>query len=351
MRRLPYLGMLLVLPVAACAAPGESPSAGAPSAGAPPAFTSRAEAVAAAWPAVEAATPAWTTGFVPLQGLLIAPAGLSVEQRQAFDAGWFTLTGTLPSDTPSGQVTYASAVERTPLISAAEAYRLIDQGDPPPCEPAGGKRSPGPASGGGVSGVAPGSTGGATGSTGGATGPDGGSSDGGREPAAPGPDSPVSAADSGCAKLPVTGATLGTVPLRTSRGDATVPAWLFTVGGVPGPVARVAVAAGDTAPVPSPSLAPPEAGNAANLKGAQSLVRVAGTTIDYRLGVGACDEQITPLAYETDEVIVLGGTATRSAEMCTEQLVLQPVTVTLAAPAGDRLVLDAQTGQPVILTP
>lgn len=311
MRRLPYLGILLVLPLAACAAPAGTPSAGAPSGDPPEAFTARAEAVAEVWTAVEAATPAWRTGFVPLQDLVIAPAGLSDEQRQAFDAGWFTLAGALPSAAGSGEITYASGVEKAPLLSAADAFALIDRGDPPPCEPATDRR---PASGG------------------------------------PGPDS-VSADDgAACTKLPVTGATLGTVPLRTSRGDATVPAWLFAVRGVSSPIARIAVAPASTAPVPSPSLAPPSAG-ATTMKAAQSLARVAGTAIDLRLGVGACDEQITPLVHETETLIVVGGTAVSTAEMCTEQLVIHPATVTLAAPAGERPILDALTGQPLLLRP
>ncbi|GAB7040173.1 MULTISPECIES: hypothetical protein [Catenuloplanes] len=316
MRRLPYLGILVVLPLAACAAPGAAPSAGAPSGSPSETFTTRAEAVAAVWPAVAAATPAWRTGFVPLQDPLIAPAGLSDEQRQAFDAGWFTLEGSLPTAAGSGEVAYAAGAEQAPLLSAADAFALIDRGDPPPCEPGTGKRPGGAPS----------------------------------APAAgqPGPDSPVSADDAACTRLPVTGATLGTVPLRTSRGDATVPAWLFAVRGVPSPIARVAVAS--TAPVPSPSLAPPSTG-ADTLKATQSVARVAGTAIDLRLGVGACDEQITPLVHETETVIVVGGTAVSTAEMCTEQLVIHPATVTLAAPAGDRPILDALTGQVLLLRP
>ncbi|MFI5840006.1 hypothetical protein ACIA8K_09890 [Catenuloplanes sp. NPDC051500] len=289
------------------------------------AFTARAAAVAAAWPATASST-AWTSGFVPLQDLLVVPSGLSDEQRTAVDAGWFTLDSLLPAEAPSGEVTFAGGAEELPLIGAADAYRLIDRGDPPACEPAQGKR-PAP------SGTAadPGGSGSDTSSS--------------------GADTSSSGAGGSCTRLPVTGATLGSVPLRTSRGDATVPAWLFTVRGLTAPVARVAVAPASVAEPPAPSLAPPDTASAATLKGAQSLARVAGTAVDYRLGVGACDEQITPLVYETETLIVIGGSATSSAEMCTEQLVLQPVSVTLRAPAGARPILDAQTGQALILKP
>lgn len=308
MRRLPYLGIALVLTAAGCAAPGESPSSSAGASPSSDAFAARAQAVAATWPGT-ASSAAWTSGFVPLQDLLVVPAGLSDEQRTAVDAGWFTLDGQLPSEAPSGAVTFGGTSEKLPLIGAAEAYRLIDQGDPPACEPALGK-------------------------------PSGGG----------GPDS-VSGAGGACTRLPVTGATLGSVPLRTSRGDATVPAWLFTVRGLTAPVARVAVAPASITDAPSPSVAPPDPALAATLKGAQSLARVDGATVDYRLGVGACDEQITPLVYETEALVVVGGSATSSAEMCTEQLVIHPVSVTLASPAGTRTIVDAQTGQPLVLKP
>ena len=59
-----------------------------------------------------------------------------------------------------------------------------------------------------------------------------------------------------CAALLVTGVTLGTVTLRTSRGEASVPAWLFTVRELATPVARVAVAPSAIAAEPAdPELA------------------------------------------------------------------------------------------------
>ncbi|TDC29833.1 hypothetical protein E1166_29610, partial [Micromonospora sp. KC213] len=72
---------------------------------------------------------------------------------------------------------------------------------------------------------------------------------------------------------------------------------------------------------------------------------VDGATITYLLGVGACDTGITPLVQEHDDVVVIGGGVVRSTGVCTEQLVLEPVTVTLAAPLGTRPVLDVLTGR------
>ena len=91
-------------------------------------------------------------------------------------------------------------------------------------------------------------------------------------------------------------------------------------------------------------------GAVGGLVGAQDLTGTDGTRLTYRLGVGACDENITPLVYETDDAVVLGGSVTRTAEACTEQLLLAPVTVTLRAPLGARAVLDALSGSGLVLT-
>jgi hypothetical protein len=76
---------------------------------------------------------------------------------------------------------------------------------------------------------------------------------------------------------------------------------------------------------------------------------VDGNRLTYRLGVGACDTGITPLLLERDDVVVVGGGVTRSTGLCTAQLKLEPVTVTLKAPLGARPVLDVVTGTPLAL--
>jgi hypothetical protein len=88
-----------------------------------------------------------------------------------------------------------------------------------------------------------------------------------------------------------------------------------------------------------------------NLVAAQDLVSIEGARLTYRLGVSACDDDITPLVHETDDAVVVGGAVTRRPGVCTEQLLLHPVTVTLAALVGDRPVLDALNGNPLTITP
>jgi len=121
---------------------------------------------------------------------------------------------------------------------------------------------------------------------------------------------------------------------------------LFTIDELTGPIARVAVAPSVIAPLPE---GPSPAGTpAADLVAAQGPTVVDEAKLSYRLGIGACDTGVTPLVWEAPDVVVVGGGVTRGTGACTLQLVLKPVTVTLAAPVGTRPVLDALTGQPLV---
>jgi hypothetical protein len=313
MRRFPApLGLPLLLILAACAQAGQSGAPGVSPDHRWEAFQQRATEVAEAWQAAPG-RQAWQTGYVPLQDATVLPTDprFTEETKQAFLAGWYreqvTLSPAKPSD---GMIRFPGGSLTVPLVSAAEAYRQLDQGDPPPC-PGRPIQSP-------------------------------------SLPA--GPDGSVSSGlATACIPLTVTAAKLGTVAVRTSRGEAQVPAWLFTIDGLAAPVARLAVAPSSVGPVPT---APgPVRPLAAELAAAQDLTAVDGAKLTYRLGVGACDTDITPLLQQRDDVVVVGGGVTRSSGICTAQLVLHPVTVTLDAPLGARPVLDAATGQPLLLTP
>ena len=298
--------MIVLFAVAACAQPGQQQQFGTPE---PEAFRLRADEVAAAWRA-NPALKAWQQGYVPLQDATVLPAdpGFDDETKQAFLAGWYRSQVSLPTDRPAdGVIQFPDGTLEVPLISAAEAYDQLDLGDPPPCP---------------------------------------------RRPAAPtsapadDPDVSVSSPVTACTALTVTDAALGTVTVRTSRGEAQVPAWLFTVAELDGPVARVAVAS--PAVTPPPEISPPTS-SVEGLVSAQDLTSVDGRQLTYRLGVGACDTDIKPLVHESEDLVVVAGTVTTSPGPCTMQLVLAPVTVTLAEPLGSRTVLDAVTGQPLLL--
>ncbi|MER7889214.1 hypothetical protein ABTX15_05260 [Micromonospora sp. NPDC094482] len=319
-RPLALLGLPLLVLAAGCAPAGtgaETPPVG-PDASSDhrwEAFHQRAVEVAEAWHP----GPTWTKGYVPLQGptVLTGDPGFTPDTETAFQAGWyreqFALPGTRPAD---GTIRFPDGTLTVPLLSAVEAYRQLDQGDPPVCE---GRPQRPPTEKGGPT-IEPGPDGWATG--------------------------PV---QNTCTPLTVTAVRLGTAPVRTSRGEAQVPAWLFTVEELTSPVARIAVAPQAVAPAPEPSAparpAPPE------VVGGQDLQAVDGTRLSYRVGVGACDTGITALVQERDDVVVVGGGVSRASGVCTEQLKLAPVAVTLKAPLGARPVLDVITGAPLPLGP
>ncbi len=312
MRRMVTLLSLSLLVVAGCAQAGTGSGSTPATAEPRSAFEQRAAEVADGWQP----GPRWRDGYVPLQDptVLVGDPGFSPATLTAFQAGWYRDQVPLPPARPAdGTIRFPDGTLSVPLIGAGEAYRQLDQGDPPQCE--GRPKNP-------------------------ATPP----------PAQPGgPDDPVSSApQAACVPLTVTAVELGDVPVHTSRGEARVPAWIFTVDELTAKVARLAVAPAAVGPAPEPSA--PTVPAPEDVVGAQDLRAVDGATLTVRLGTGACDTDVTPLVHERDDVVVIGGGVTRSTGVCTEQLVLEPVTVRLAAPLGDRPVLDVLTGAPLRLT-
>ncbi|MGV9211442.1 hypothetical protein ACTFTM_06215 [Micromonospora sp. RB23] len=315
MRRPVLLLVLPLLSMVACAAAPTADSAVGPTASTRRGFDDRAAAVAAAW----RPGPGWRDGYVPLQGptVLTGDPRFTPDTETAFRAGWYRAQVAIPSTGVSGEIRFPDGRLALPLISAAEAYRQLAQGDPLPCP--GRPKRPGLPTPGGPT-VEPGPDGWATSTT-----------------------------QTACLPLTVTGVTLGAVPVRTSRGEAQVPAWLFTVEELATPVARLAVA--PTAVRPVPSVSPPAQPLPDGFVGAQDLASVDGAKMTVRLGVGSCDTDITPLVWERPDVVVVGGTVTRSAGVCNAMLKLEPVAVTLDAPLGARPVLDVFSGAPLSIAP
>ncbi len=317
MRRSTALLGLPLLVLAGCAAPGSGPAAPpatTPAATGWPAFDQRAAQVADTWRPGEA----WRSGYVPLEDatVLAGDPGFTGDTKWAYAQGWYREQLAVPTTTPAdGTIRFPDGALRVPLVSAADAYAQLDKGDPPPC--AGRPMKP-PASG-------PGKPG-----SGGPT-------------IEPGPDGPVATQTTEpCVPLTVTAVTLGNTTVRTSRGPAEVPAWLFTVEELRVPVARVAVAPSAVDAVPQ-GIAPtwPVPGG---MVAVENLDAVDGARLDYRVGTGACDSEPTPLVLERDDVVVIGAGVTTATGPCTMQLVLRPVTVTLKAPVGKRAVLDVGSG-------
>ncbi len=304
MGRFPFVAtaIMLIAVTTACSRSGAAPADTAP------AFTARAGTVADSWrPTVTA--PAWRSGLLPLQNLTVAPTeGLSGDLQQALQAGWFTTRVRLPAaQPPPGRVRFPDGAELSvPLVSAATAYQQVHLADPPAPEPAPATATP--------------------------------------SPVGSGPDTSVGGPVSNPTALTVTGVRLGTTPLLTSRGRATVPAWLFTVAELPAPVARVAVAPTSVAAVPEVTV--PAAAASAPFVGAQRLTGVDGNRLAFTIGIGACQTGPRGLVHETDDLVVIGGDpGTAEQGDCTALLVYEPVSVSLAAPLGGRPVIDAVTGR------
>ncbi|MGW6058072.1 hypothetical protein [Streptomyces sp. NPDC055189] len=149
------------------------------------------------------------------------------------------------------------------------------------------------------------------------------------------------------AHLTVTGAKPGEMDLVTSRGPATVPAWLFTLEGYDTPLKRAAV---------TPSKLPRSPIGAAKdvstgvLSPLGRLVEVAGggRSVTVVANHGACDDGPAVDVLETGGSVVLSASVTGTKDgPCSGVLHGEEVTVQLDQPVGDRVLLDAFTARPV----
>ncbi|MET9732084.1 hypothetical protein ABZZ79_15945 [Streptomyces sp. NPDC006458] len=148
-------------------------------------------------------------------------------------------------------------------------------------------------------------------------------------------------------ELVVTGARLGTMKMVTSRGPATVPAWLFTLDGYDTPLKRVAL---NPSEQPEPPIGPAADTPSNELWPLQQLMRTSrdGRSVTVLAGHGSCDDGPAAEVLETDGSVVLSGWIRDPGDgPCTADLKLTEVTVKLAGPVGDRVLLDAFTGRPV----
>ena len=163
-------------------------------------------------------------------------------------------------------------------------------------------------------------------------------------------ESTTSAPCDGCAQLLVTDARLTSGPIQTTRGPATAPIWEFTVQGTAVKVTRVAIAN----PV---VVAPDEVGSQLGLAIDSASGTVGGNELTIAF-VGApdpgnmpCGEDYTAEAVESDLAVVV--IVTRHPHSppfggaCSAVGARRTATATLAAPLGDRVVLDLQQGTPV----
>jgi hypothetical protein len=283
------VAVVFAVAVAGCAqtpAPRPAPPPGPYARSAHPQFAERAAYVAQAW---EGFNEAWYHGFVPRQGPTVeGPTGVGDYKASAYSGRYRLATmATLPVQAPpDGVVAFDSGDSMpVPLMTAAQAYDQLTAGKDQPC-------------------VA-------------------------------------------CPLLTVTGATLGTVKIETSRGPATVPAWLFTVAELTSPMGQLAVARSELTTMPA--INGPVGYD--QLAAAGSLDLVEGVMLEYRASISECsDIDPQPQVWETATVVVLGASVRHRDDsncLAVGAGPNTPMTVTLSRPLGDRLVLDVFSGQPV----
>ncbi|MFD9504439.1 hypothetical protein [Streptomyces sp. NPDC060035] len=149
----------------------------------------------------------------------------------------------------------------------------------------------------------------------------------------------------GIPHLTVIGAKLGGMRVATSRGPATVPAWLFTLDGYTTPLKQAAAILSKS---PQPPIRP-----ARDIPGLplNRVIQIAadGRSVTVVALHGVCDDGPAVDVLETSGSVVLWASVKdrKDSGNCTKQAKLQQVTVKLEHPVGDRILLDAHTGQPV----
>ncbi len=255
-------------------------------------FDTRAPQIAEAWEASGNAQT-WQHGFIPLAGLTLDPEGDGTDATKvAISNGWYRLNALLLDPAPPGTITFPDGSTMTvPLETAEDAFQQIARTPPAGC------------------------------SSGVTTTPRGS-----REP---------------CKVLTVTGMVLAADNLPTSRGEAVVPVWRFTVAGLDSPVERVAVD-------PSAITEPPAAKGATPLRDIldpYSVVSAHGTTLTLQFMGGDSATHTVPLMYEDADTVVLGVWYTENGSDLVG--VTRQLTVSLRAPIGTRVVLGVDGGNPV----
>ncbi|MFD7262244.1 hypothetical protein [Streptomyces sp. NPDC059874] len=277
----------VVLAAAGCGtAPGEGGGRTAPVDTRP-----RMERVAAAWEG-SAAFRQWREGFHPLDEQDWAPPGgfRSGEDKAAAVNGNFVLRAELPADpSPATPIRWPDGGELTlPLLSAWEAYGQINRAKGATAEPD--------------------------------------------------------------QALPVTAVRFGETIVRTSRGPARVPAWLFIIEGYDTPLARIAIREQELPKPPIEPLGTFDEGTAPLF--GHSAASPDATSFEVTAGHGACDGGVAVDVLEGTDVVVLAGRILPGEETgpgvaCAAVMLEQTVPVTLTRPVGERVVIDSESGAPL----
>jgi hypothetical protein len=159
-----------------------------------------------------------------------------------------------------------------------------------------------------------------------------------------------------CDALKVTGAKLTTVQIETGRGPATVPAWDFSLQGTAVHVTRVAVSAQANISVSPPAWDPNNPPVGQSIESASGSVGGRELTVSFigARGPGSqpcgADYDAEAVESETAVVVIIIEHNNPTPVACAAIGALRTATVRLAAPLGDRAVLEVVQGLPVPVT-
>jgi hypothetical protein len=148
---------------------------------------------------------------------------------------------------------------------------------------------------------------------------------------------------------------LTTAPVQTSRGPAQTPVWEFAVLGTAVKVIRVAVAAGVT--VTPPPWDPDHAPVGISIESAAGTAGGRQLTVSFTgapaPGDQGCGADYIAEAVESSTAVVVIVTEHRHGlfEACTSVGAARTAVVDLAAPLGERAVLEVKEGLPVPVRP
>ena len=158
----------------------------------------------------------------------------------------------------------------------------------------------------------------------------------------------------GCAALQITSARLTTGPFETTRGPATGPLWEFTIEGTEVKVTHVAIA--NRIAVVPPAWDPEDPPVGVWIGSAQGAASGSELTVAF---VGAplpgnqsCGEDYTTEAVESDlaVVVIVIRHPALTFGACTAVGAMRTAMAELAAPLGDRAVLQVYDGTPIRIT-
>jgi hypothetical protein len=159
-----------------------------------------------------------------------------------------------------------------------------------------------------------------------------------------------------CVPLKITAARLTSGTVQTSRGPAQAPVWEFTLQGTAVRMTRVAVTDATTVVPPTWNPSDPPVGI--------SIEWATGTADGKKLTVGftgapgpasqGCGADYTAEAVESQTAVVVIVTKhphSAFGETCSAVGAVRTAEVELAAPLGNRAVLEVREGRPVAVTP